>query len=168
MHEIYVVVPARCYGVRESLKYGLQIDKNQQLIEKITMNKRILLVLALAPLLMSMLFAMVGRRMTLENDASNLVPYRNVKPQNATVEPQPVIGQNSTTAARLHNVTEANIPAGSLETKTQLQQNNSLITPIPLTSKPDQPNDVPQGGVPRPGLFPVFYDGMGDPSVWTN
>jgi hypothetical protein len=128
------------------------------------MKERIMLVLALAPLLMSMLFATVGTRMNLENDASNSIPYCNVKPQNAAIEPQAVVGQNSTTAARLQNVTEANIPAGSWEIKTQLQRNTPLITPIPFTSKPDQPNDVPPGRIRRPGLFPVFYDGIGDPA----
>jgi len=128
------------------------------------MKERIMLVLALAPLLMSLLYATVGTRMNIENDASNRVPYRNVKPQNANVEPQAVVGQNSATLARPHNVTEANIPAGSWEIKTQLQRNKPLITPIPFTTKPDQPNDVPSGRIRRPGLFPVFYDGIGDPA----
>jgi hypothetical protein len=123
-----------------------------------------MLVSALAPLLMSMLFATVGTRINPENKTSNRVPCYNVKPQNANVEPPVVIGQNSTTAARLHNVTEANIPAGNGEINTQLQRNKPLITPIPFTSKPDQPNDVPPGRIRRPGLFPVFYDGTGDPA----
>jgi hypothetical protein len=128
------------------------------------MKERIMLVLALALLLMSMFSATVGIRMNLENDAPNRVRYRNVKPQNATGEPQAAVGQNSTTAARLHNVTEANIFAGSGELTTQLQQSKPLITSIPFTSKADQPNDVPPGRLRRPGLFPVFYDSVGNPA----
>lgn len=126
------------------------------------MKERIMLVLALAPLLMSMLFTTVGTRMNLENDASNRVPYRNVRPQNATAEPQAVVGQNSTTATRLHNATEANTPAGTQEIGAQPQWSKPIITLIPFANKPDQPNDVPPGRIRRPGLFPVFYDCIGD------
>lgn len=128
------------------------------------MKERIILVSGLALLLMSMFSATAGTGIDHESDLSNPVPRRDVKPQNAKVEPKAVVGQNSTEAARLHNITETYIPANGGEIKTQPKLNRRPITPIPFTSKPDQPPRVPPGRIRLPGLFPVFYDGTGDPA----
>ena len=92
-------------------------------------------------------------------NASAGEPVYSVEPQNITMGPQPVVGENFTVAVRLCNVTTANVPAGVEGVEIHLTWNNTLIEPVSFV------NDIGVSGVGPLvgsgvlyGINPGFYD----------
>jgi hypothetical protein len=130
------------------------------------MKVRIMLAAILASLLTGMLLATGGtglKTKTIANPAPRLAPTL----QTAIKEPHTIDGQNLSTPAKPQNVTAENGPADSKNGETNFSSNSSMFQPVPSPDKTGQPSEPVPGRIHQPGLFPIFYDDMGDPSGLT-
>jgi hypothetical protein len=116
------------------------------------MMARIILASILALLLTSMFFTAVETGSEIERSSSDFTPRSAVNGQNPVV-----------VASKPKNVTADNGPADS-GVETNLPWNRYLLQSVPFHVESGQPNGSVSGRIHQPGLFPIFYDGIGGPS----
>jgi hypothetical protein len=114
---------------------------------------RLLLAIALASLLLSILPALSRTVTRNETDTSPLSQTHATESAEATTDSQATVDRSLSTASASNNDTTANTASSTKEPNASLVQ-PSVDVPTPIAPTLER--------IRLPGLFPVFYDGGGD------